>query len=87
MRLCFFVNVRKAKGRNVGGGRRIGRMVGMEGLNAGGGGARAGWVGGIGWRGVPKAGEEETSKGGLSVSIVVSSFPSCRRWERVVCSI
>ena len=31
VRLCFFVNVRKASGRNVAGGRRIGNIVGVVG--------------------------------------------------------
>lgn len=38
VRLCFLVKVRKASGRSVGGGRRIGRIVGVvAGLKAGGG--------------------------------------------------
>lgn len=46
MRLCFFVKVRKASGRKVGGGSRIGNIVGMLGLNAGAGMGRC--VGGMG---------------------------------------
>ena len=51
MRLCFLVNVRKARGRNIAGGRTIGRMVDLDGallLN----GLR-------GCAGVAKAGEED----------------------------
>lgn len=59
MRLCFLVKVRKASGRRVGGGSKMGRIVGMEGLKTGGGGGRAACVGGMGWRGVPNAGDEE----------------------------
>lgn len=51
VRLCFFVNVRKARGRKVAGGRSMGSMEGLGGSL--GGGAR------IGWTGVPKAGEDE----------------------------
>lgn len=51
MRLCFLVKVRKASGRNVAGGSRIGKMVAL----AGGGGAKGLRV----CAGVPKAGEEE----------------------------
>lgn len=60
VRLCFFVKVRNASGRSVAGGRRIGRTVGFgAGLRVGG--ARIGAVlrGGIVWRGVPNAGEED----------------------------
>jgi hypothetical protein len=60
VRLCFFVNVRKASGRNVAGGSRMGSTVGFAaGLSAGG--ARIGAVlrGLMGCTGVPKAGEEE----------------------------
>ena len=35
VRLCFFVNVRKARGRKDGGGSKIGKMVDIVGLNAG----------------------------------------------------
>ena len=48
MRLCFFVNDRKARGRNVAGGSDIGSIVGFNGI-----------VDKIGCAGVPKAGEEE----------------------------
>lgn len=52
VRLCFFVNVRNANGRNVAGGRIMERMlvfaVAGTGLN-----------GFIGYAGVPKAGDEE----------------------------
>lgn len=34
-------------------------MVGMAGLNAGGGGGRFACVGGIGWIGVPNAGDDD----------------------------
>ena len=33
--MCFFVNVRKARGRKDGGGSKIGKMVDIVGLNAG----------------------------------------------------
>lgn len=59
VRLCFFVKVRKAKGLRLAGGRRIGRMVGIEGLNAGGGIAGRLSRGLMGWTGVPKAGLED----------------------------
>lgn len=55
VRLCFLVNVRKARGRSVAGGRSTGR-IGV------GGGVEAGFsriAGRSGWTGVPKAGEEE----------------------------
>lgn len=52
VKLCFLVKVRKARGRNVAGGRRIGSMLPLMGtavtLN-----------GRIGCAGVAKAGEEE----------------------------
>ena len=60
VRLCFFVNVRKASGRNVAGGRSIGSTVDFPtGFSAGG--ARMGAVrrGLMGWTGVPNAGDEE----------------------------
>jgi hypothetical protein len=57
-RLCFF-RIRNATGRSVAGGRRIGRIVVTDGLNAGGGGAGTRPVGGNGWSGVAKAGEDE----------------------------
>ena len=50
VRSCFFVKVRKAKGRNVVGGSKIGKIDGFTGGSVG---FR------IGWTGVPKAGEEE----------------------------
>lgn len=60
VRLCFLVNVRKARGRRVAGGRSMGRTVGFAaGFSAGG--ARMGAVlrGLMGWTGVPNAGDEE----------------------------
>ena len=57
VRLCFLVKVRKARGRREGGGRRIGRIVEMAGLNAGGGIGRSRGL--MGWTGVPNAGLEE----------------------------
>ena len=60
VRLCFLVKVRKASGRSVAGGRRMGRTVDLAaGRRAGG--ARIGAVrrGSMGWTGVPKAGDEE----------------------------
>jgi hypothetical protein len=47
---CFFVNVRNASGRSVGGGRIIGNIAALAALTA---------KGLRGWTGVPKAGEEE----------------------------
>jgi hypothetical protein len=52
VRLCFFVNVRNAKGRKVAGGRRIGKMLAFAG-------AAVGLKGCMGYAGVPKAGDEE----------------------------
>lgn len=60
VRLCFFVNVLNARGLKVGGGSNIGRIVGIVGLNTGGGTGR--WaVEGSGWRGVPNAGDDENA--------------------------
>jgi len=72
VRLCFLVKVRKASGRNVGGGRRIGKMVGMIGLNAGGGGGRCACAGKTGCGGVPNAGDDDKtalSNGRFNVAI------------------
>lgn len=50
VKLCFFVNVRKATGRRVAGGNKIGRILDLA----------AGTLNGrIGWAGVAKAGDEE----------------------------
>jgi len=60
VKLCFLVNVRKARGRSVAEGSSIGRTVALTaGLRMGG--ARMGAVrrGLIGWTGVPNAGEDE----------------------------
>lgn len=51
MRECFLVNVRKASGRRVAGGRMMGR-IGALGPGPTAKGLR-------GWTGVPKAGEED----------------------------
>lgn len=51
VRLCFLVKVRNARGRNVAGGRRMGRMAAFDGADT--------LKGLSGWTGVPKAGEEE----------------------------
>lgn len=60
VRLCFLVNVRKARGRSVAGGRRIGRIVvGFTGRPSCGGGIGNVLRGIMGWAGVPNAGEEE----------------------------
>lgn len=69
--MCFFVNVRKASGRRVAGGSRIGSTVGFAGLRMGG--ARIGAVlrGGIGCTGVPNAGDEE----GIGFSGTAEGFP------------
>jgi len=58
------VKVRNARGLRDGGGSSIGKMVGMFGLNAGGGIARS--TGLKGCTGVPKAGDDEGM--GLSFS-------------------
>jgi hypothetical protein len=50
VRECFFVNVRKARGRKVAGGRMIGRIAAFGALML---------KGFRGWTGVPKAGEDE----------------------------
>lgn len=52
VKLCFFVKVRKARGRNVAGGRIIGSAPALLEVDTGS-------EDGIGWRGVAKAGEEE----------------------------
>lgn len=61
-KLCFF-KIRKANGRRVEGGRRMGRIVvitaGLLKAGGGGGGLLCRAVGGKGWSGVAKAGEEE----------------------------
>ncbi len=75
VRLCFFVKVRKASGRKVGGGSSIGRTVGIDGLNAGGGGGGRACAGRIGWAGVQNAGEDDKatlspcSRGSLSIPV------------------
>ena len=52
VRLCFFVKVRKAKGRSVAGGSKMGNIEGFEGSSGG-------LLSRRGWTGVPKAGEDE----------------------------
>jgi hypothetical protein len=52
VRLCFLVNVRKATGRSMDGGKRIGRTDVFPGR-------RLGFPDRIGRAGVPKAGEDE----------------------------
>ena len=52
VKLYFFVKVRKARGRNVAGGRRMGSMLPLVGTEAT-------LKGRIGCAGVAKAGEEE----------------------------
>lgn len=52
VRLCFFVKVRKARGRKVAGGRRIGSILPLVGT-------AAALNGRIGCAGVAKAGDEE----------------------------
>ena len=79
VRLCFLVNVRKASGRNVGGGSRIGSIVAICGLNAGGGGGGRCMPLGRGWRGVPNAGEEEkTFVSGTLCGMAMSVSMLCR---------
>lgn len=59
VRECFFVNVRKASGRRVAGGRMMGRIAALGALMLNGFG---------GWTGVPNAGEEDgaTDEDGIS---------------------
>ena len=53
VRLCFLVNVRKARGRRVAGGRRIGSMVALV----------TGGAKGLGvWAGVPKVVVDEEGR-------------------------
>jgi hypothetical protein len=52
VKLCFLVNVLNARGRNVAGGRRIGRILAFTG-------AAVGLKARTGYAGVPKAGDEE----------------------------
>jgi hypothetical protein len=61
VRLCFFVRERKASGRRVGGGRRIGRTVDAGVCAAGTAKGCASFTGllAMGYAGVPKAGEED----------------------------
>lgn len=60
VRLCFLVNVRKASGRKVAGGKRIGKTVDLAGgFSAGGARIAATLRGLMGWAGVPKAGDDE----------------------------
>lgn len=71
VKLCFFVNVRNANGLRVGGGSKIGNIVAICGLNAGGGGGRWAMLG-IGWTGVANAGDDEKAfaswvLGGLAI--------------------
>lgn len=63
VKLCFFVKVRKARGRSVAGGSSMGSTVALTGgLREGG--ARIGAVrrGCMGWTGVPNAGDDEGIK-------------------------
>lgn len=60
VRLCFFVRVRKASGLSDGGGNKMGRMVEIAGLNAGGGIGRSRGL--IGCAGVPNAGLEDGTR-------------------------
>lgn len=83
VRLCFFVNVRKASGLSVAGGNSIGKTVALTGgLSEGG--ARIGAVrrGFTGWTGVPNAGDDEGMRfcgtfEGFSVRLAVAIVP----WE------
>ena len=52
VKLCFLVKVRKARGRNVAGGRRTGSMLAFAA-------AAVTLKGRMGWIGVPNAGDEE----------------------------
>lgn len=54
VRLCFLVKVRKATGRSVVGGRRIGRMDTLGGATGTGLATFVGYTGGV-----PKPGDEE----------------------------
>lgn len=80
MRLCFLVKTRKARGRSVGGGRRIGKIGAatllLAGRNAGGASGRRCAAGRMGCAGVPNAGEDEKmgpseGLGGASIMCVV----------------
>ena len=51
LRLCFFVKVLKARGLKVAGGNMMGSVDGVEGS--------CGFLGRIGWAGVPKAGDDD----------------------------
>ena len=79
VRLCFFVKVLNASGRSVGGGRRVGKMVGICGLNAGGGGGGLAACGaGMRRSGVANAGDDEgaasVGRGRLRDAIVSRSI-------------
>ena len=75
VKLCFLVNVRKARGRRVAGGRRTGRMLAFV--------AAVGALKGrMGCTGVPNAGEDEGIgfngagvKGGLNIG-AARGFPA-----------
>jgi hypothetical protein len=56
VRLYFFVKVRKASGRNMAGGKRMGRTVGDLKFGGGSGAVRRGFTR---WTGVANAGDEE----------------------------
>lgn len=88
VRLCFFVKVLNASGRKVGGGKRIGRMVVMLGLNAGGGGMCL-CVGWIGCSGVPNAGEDEKigGSGGIDVVMLLEGFALLFQHKHYWCSL
>ena len=60
VRLCFFVKVRKAIGRSVAGGRRIGRIGGAAGLRVEG-------VGGAGDSASAGRGEEDPASVGCGM--------------------
>ena len=64
VRLCFFVKVRNARGRKVGGARRTGNVEGLDD-------PAAFVVWRIGWMGVPKACEDEGTGSESKASLLV----------------
>lgn len=91
VRLCFFVNVLKARGRKVVGGSMMGKTVGLSAGGAGTGAVRSGRAGLTG--GVAKAGEDDGTGSeigstarrlmeAIMVEVVVETCGGAtRRWE------
>lgn len=82
MRLCFLVKVRKAMGRRMAGGRRMGRM----GAGRWESGLLLEIAGRIGWTGVAKAGEDDGMAWGGSLKGVFATG-LCGSAAIVVCDI